>query len=235
MNNILNSGFSDKTSINRVLKFTMGLNIDGKDLYELLHIIALEFLKRDNRKTATNTQLKSWSLSDQFSHVVDRLIKFYDPDEERCKIAKEYYNSLVAELKEKEKQLSLVKSNPAPNNNQVIFKLILDDKSVWQKGEITLYEYKDASVNIDSKAYFEKEDLVIDYWILSERYEDEYLLTVKKEQLIKLCHKCEPNIKSKSELWQFLLDNFKGENAFWDVKKYLELKGISFDNGVRHG
>lgn len=89
--------------------------------------------------------------------------------------------------------------------------------------------------NIDAKAYFEKEDLVIDCWILSERYEDEYFIRVKKNQLKKLYRESEPTINSKSELWQFLLDNFKGENAFWDVKKYLELKGISFENGVRHG
>jgi hypothetical protein len=105
---------------------------------------------------------------------------------------------------------------------------------VLEKNEVTLYEYKDSNVNIKSCTYFEKDDLVVDFWKLGNNYEDEFITIVKKDQLENLYKALEIEIENKAELLKGLMNAFKGKDCFEKVKGYLELKNISFENNVRH-
>ena len=99
-------------------------------------------------------------------------------------------------------------------------------ESVDRVSEVTLYKYADRSINIDSSAYFSKDDLVIDYWKLSGDHEDEYFVTVKKEHFEMLCSRLK--IKNKSLLLTKLLNSFEGENCFENVKAFLSQNNIPF-------
>ena len=103
-----------------------------------------------------------------------------------------------------------------------------------EKNQVTLYEYQDHRININSYAYFEKENLVVDYWKLSDNYEDEYFTLVKKENLDQLYREFEIKNENKAELLIGLMNAFKGENCFEKVKEFFKLKNISFENIIRH-
>ena len=105
---------------------------------------------------------------------------------------------------------------------------------IFIKLEVTLYEYIDSSFNINSYAYFEEEDLVIDYWKLASRYEDEYFVTIKGNDLKLLYRKLEIQPNSKSELLKKISDIFKGPDCFDNVKLFLNKNQILFESRVLH-
>ncbi len=103
-----------------------------------------------------------------------------------------------------------------------------------EKNKVTLYEYHDLKVNINSYAYFENENLVVDYWILTYNSENEYVTLIKKENLDKLYREFKIEDENKAELLIGLMNAFKGEKCFEKLKEFLNLKNISFDNTVQH-
>jgi hypothetical protein len=121
----------------------------------------------------------------------------------------------------------------------IIFELPKQEKKekdiVLEKNQVTLYEYKDRNVNINSYAYFEKDDLVIDFWKLGNNSEIEYFIVVKKDRLEKLYKAFKIENENKAELLIGLMNAFKEEDCFEKVKGFLELKNIPFEKSVRHG
>ena len=103
-----------------------------------------------------------------------------------------------------------------------------------EKNQVVLYEFKNSNESINSYAYFDKEDLVIDYGILGGDYEDEYFITIKEKHLIYLFDAFLIESKNKAELLIGIMNAFKGKRCFNRVKEYLELKKIPFENSVRH-
>ena len=103
------------------------------------------------------------------------------------------------------------------------------------KKEVTLYEPIGGNERINSFAYFDGNDLVIDYGILGGDYEDEYFITIKEKHLIYLFDAFLIESKNKAELLIGIMNAFKGKRCFNRVKEYLELKKIPFENSVRHG
>jgi hypothetical protein len=111
---------------------------------------------------------------------------------------------------------------------------IREFKSKLKRNEITLYEFTDARININSYVYFEEENLVVDYWKLGDNYEDEYFIMVSKSDLNKLFNEFEIKNHNKAELLIVIYNIFKGENGFNSFKEYLSLSQIPFENRVRH-
>lgn len=111
---------------------------------------------------------------------------------------------------------------------------ISDEKIVISKGEVTLYEFEDINTNISSCAYFEDENLVIDYWVLGNKYEDEYFMTIQKNQFEKLYSLFQIDKQNRNEILKAFAIKFKGQGCFKDAQSYLEINSIEFDIRVRH-
>jgi len=103
-----------------------------------------------------------------------------------------------------------------------------------KKNEVTLYEYKDSEININSFAYFEKDDLVVDFWKLGNNYEDEYFTIIKKDQLGKLYEEFLISNENRAELLIVLFNAFRGEHCYENVREYLKIKNILFESKARH-
>ena len=116
---------------------------------------------------------------------------------------------------------------PVPDANK-IFKSKLNSK------EVTLYEFKDGNITINSLAYFEKDILVVDYWKLGYRYEDEYFTYVYPENLSLLFHKFEIEKENNSALLIAILNMFKGEHSFTIFREFLSENNIPFSGSTRH-
>lgn len=111
---------------------------------------------------------------------------------------------------------------------------ISDEKIVISKGEVTLYEFEDINTNINSYAYFEDENLVIDYYVLGNKYEDGYFMTIQKNQFEKLYSLFQIDKQNRNEILKAFAIKFKGQGCYKDAQSYLEINSIDFDIRVRH-
>jgi hypothetical protein len=102
---------------------------------------------------------------------------------------------------------------------------------VIETNQVTLYEYKDANTNINSFAFFADDELKIDRWVLTDRYEDEYTVSIKEEGLSKLDSFF--NGATQAELLIGLHNAFKGEKAYTLAKKWLNENNIEYQEWVR--
>ncbi len=228
MSGFFKHNFSDETPIQEIAKSFLELDITGKNLTEILPVIAREFHNRYINLQPTYAQFTSQSLKVKFLYIVDRLIDFYNLNKEQKIIIKEYYNNLVSQLEES-------KGNKVAKSHFNIMNETSTENKIFHTGnKVTLYEFKDNNLDINSYAYFEKKNLVIDYWKLSNRYEDEYFITIKKDQLRKLYIEFEIMTENKSELLIKIFNTFKGEDCFSKLKAFLTMKCISFESSVRH-
>ncbi|OFY84536.1 MAG: hypothetical protein A3F72_14115 [Bacteroidetes bacterium RIFCSPLOWO2_12_FULL_35_15] len=102
---------------------------------------------------------------------------------------------------------------------------------------INLFEDRGNDVYLDSCAYFNEEGLTVEYGEMGRRsyYEDEYYITVKKDDLHLLYKEFKVVNEEKVELLQAILKSYNDKDCFKNFKAFLELKNIPFDNGVRHG
>ena len=103
-----------------------------------------------------------------------------------------------------------------------------------EKNRVTLYEYRDHRININSYAYFEKENLVVDFWKLGDNYEDEYYIQVNKENIGRLYREFEIKNENKAELLIGLVNAFNGEKCFEEIQEFFNLKNIPSENSIRY-
>jgi hypothetical protein len=108
------------------------------------------------------------------------------------------------------------------------------EKIVISRGKVCLYEFEDTNTNMNSYAYFESENLVIDYWVLGNKYEDEYFMTIQKNQFEKLYSVLQINEKNRNEILKALAMKFKGQGCYKDIQNYLEINSIEFGVRVYH-
>jgi hypothetical protein len=105
-------------------------------------------------------------------------------------------------------------------------------KSKRKPDEITLYEYSDGRVTINSCAYFEEEKLVVDHWKLGGNYEDEYLTLVSNPALNKLYDGLGISNQNKEELLTVLQNIFQGEKSYASFQEYLKTNNIDFEERI---
>lgn len=100
--------------------------------------------------------------------------------------------------------------------------------------QVTLYDNGGGSVYVNSYAYFEKEDFVVDFWKLGYSFEDEYYLIVDKKNVSLLYKEFKIESENKSDLLIGILNAFNGKDCFEKYEKFLEFKKIPHNNNVRH-
>ena len=100
--------------------------------------------------------------------------------------------------------------------------------------EVSLYEYKDNSINRNSLAYFDKSDFIVDYWTLGDHFEREKLIIIKGNNLKSLYEAIEIKDANKSELLIAIHNMFKGETCFIDYERFLNLSKINYDKKGRY-
>jgi hypothetical protein len=230
---MFNHGFSDETAIEEIVKNYMGIEISDQPLNKVLESMAMKFDERYRNLQPTYAQFSSQHLKVKFEYIIGRVIGLYELDErDVVNVKKFFWDSVNAfrvanQPKEHLPDYEIKKSCSQTN-------LIIDAKSFPEISEVTLYEYQDSDFNINSYAYFEKDNLVVDYRKLTDNYEDEYFTIVTKENLVLLYRELEIENEDKTELLIALMHEFKGENCFQKVKDFLALKNIPFENSVRH-
>jgi hypothetical protein len=101
---------------------------------------------------------------------------------------------------------------------------------VQNPDDVILYEYAEMPIYIDSRAYFDKEKLIIDYWKLANDYEDEIFLIIEEPYLLKLYQEFDIKDKNKRALLKELLLEYEGdEDCFNKIIQFLEDKHILYD------
>ena len=227
MSGFFKHNFSDDTPIQEIAKSFLGLDIIGKNINDLIPLIARKFHKSYINLQPTYAKFTSQSLKVNFSYVLDRLFDFYNLDKEEKIMTKEYYYNLVSQLEEN-------KENKVDKSHSIdINEASTENKIFYIGNKVTLFEFKDNNLDINCYAYFENQNLVIDYWKLSDRYEDEYFITIKKDQFRKLYREFEITNENKSDLLIKILNTFKGQDCFSKLNTFLTMKNISFENSVR--
>jgi hypothetical protein len=238
---MFNHGFSDEMTIEEIVKNFLGIGIKGKPLKKLLVTIAEKFDERYKNLQPTYAQFSSQHLSVKFQYIIGRVIGLYDLNETQTENVKKFFwdtaNAfrIVRQSKDPWPDYEIKKPNIEPQKkaeSETTF--VIDAKSFAEKLEVTLYEYEDADVKIDSYAYFDKEDLIVDYWKLSDVNEVEEFIRVKKVHLEMLYSKFEIENSNQTLLLKKLLNDFCDEKCFEKFKSFLNLNNIQFENNVRH-
>jgi len=223
-----------------VQKYT-GVDKRGKPLKKVLASMAAKFDEKYKNLQPTYAQFTSPHLKVKFEYLIGRIIGLYELDERNVINAKKFFWDTTSALR-----IVRRSKNPWPDyeiknpNIEPIKKstiettIIPESKIVGEKLEVTLYKYQDLDLNINIYAYFEKEDLIIDYWELSANYEDEYFVRVKNEHLGMLYSKFEIENNNRALLLIKLVSAFSDENCFEKVKSFLSLNNILFEINARH-
>ena len=97
-----------------------------------------------------------------------------------------------------------------------------------------MYEVSGTNAYVNSYAYFEGNDLVVDFWKLGNRYEDEDFIIVKERFVPLVFREFNITSESKSELLIGILNAFNGDNCFEKFESFLKSKNIPFGFEVRH-
>jgi hypothetical protein len=230
---MFNHGFSDEITIEEIVEKYTGVDIRKKPLKKVLASMATKFDEKYKNLQPTYAQFSSPHLRVKFEYLIGRVIGLYELDEEATIRVKKFFWDTASALR-------IVRQSKKPWPDYEIKKpviettIIPESKSVVEKLKVALYEYQDSDLNINSYAYFEKEDLIIDYWQLSANYEDEYFLTVKNEHLGMLYSKFEIEDNNRALLLTKLVNVFSDENCFEKLKSFLILNNILFENNARH-
>lgn len=238
---MFNHGFSDEITIEEIVEKYTGVDIRGKPLKKVLASMAKKFDEKYKNLQPTYAQYTSAHLKVKFEYLIGRVIGLYELDEKSTINVKKFFWDtasalrIVRQSKKPWPDYEIKKPKIEQIKKSVIKTTIIpESKSVAEKLKVALYEYQDSDLNINSYAYFEKEDLIIDYWKLSANYEDEYFLTVKNEHLGMLYSKFEIEKNDRTRLLNKLLSVFADENCFEKVKSFLSLNNILFEINARH-
>jgi hypothetical protein len=238
---MFNHGFSDEMAIEEIVKNFLGIGIKGKPLKKLLVTIAEKFDERFENLQPTYAQFSSHHLRVKFEYIIGRVIGLYELNETQTENVKKFFwdtanaFQIVRQSKDPWPDYEIKKPNMETQKKAATeTTFVIDAKSLAEKLEVTLYEYEDADLNIDSYAYFDKEDLIIDYWKLSDLNEVEEFIRVKKEHLGMLYSEFGIENNNQTLLLNKLLNDFSDENCFEKVKSFLSLNNIQVENNVRY-
>lgn len=101
------------------------------------------------------------------------------------------------------------------------------------KEEVKLFEINTEKSNSNSLAYYDGENLVVDYWVLGDYSELEQFLTLdpKQQELLRYCLEVKGN--NRMEVLQKIKTEFSGKGAFDHFHSYLQEQQIGFNYSVR--
>ena len=212
---MFNHGFSDEITIEEIVEKYTGVDIRKKPLKKVLASMATKFDERYKNLQPTYAQFSSPHLRVKFEYLIGRVIGLYELDEEATiRVKKFFWDTasalrIVRQSKKPWPDYEIKKPNTEPIKKPVIKTTIIPEpKSVPEKLKVTLYEYQDSDLNINSYAYFET--LQKDYFFLGHKNNNRALLLVK------------------------LVNTFSDDNCFEKVKSFLSLNNVLFENNARH-
>ena len=96
------------------------------------------------------------------------------------------------------------------------------------KDEVSLYDYDNNSIHLQSNAYYEEDSLVVDYWKLTDHSASEEYWTVAQNHLSHLFDYFRIQDKNKTELLIAIHNGFKGLNAVSTFVKFLDENHIPY-------
>ncbi len=96
------------------------------------------------------------------------------------------------------------------------------------KDEVSLYDYDNTSIHLQSNAYYEEDCLVVDHWKLTDHSESEEYCTVAQNHLSHLFDYFRIQDKNKTELLVAIHNGFKGQDAFKTFIKFLDENHIPY-------
>jgi hypothetical protein len=235
-------GFSSDLPIEEIVQTYTGIDIRGKPLKKVMSLLAKIFDLKSQSLQPTYAQWSAHSMREKFSYLIDRIIALYEITEDNKTKVKKFFWELVDALKvvrqAKKPWPDFVMNNQGKkeqkNLSPAINRIDKPSKNLVVS-EVTLYKYDDNNIFLSSYAYFENEDLVVDYGKLSGDHEDEYYIKVKHKDLLILYNKIEIDVDSKSELLSKIFINFNGKDCFLNFELFLKENNILFDYSLRHG
>jgi len=102
--------------------------------------------------------------------------------------------------------------------------------------QITLYDFKNDRIHINIVARFENEDLIIDGYDIGKTVEEawgdsdyEYILTIRREQVLSICQEFKTDVANHSALLQEMAKRFQGNTCFSDIEKFLTERSIKYE------
>lgn len=96
------------------------------------------------------------------------------------------------------------------------------------KSEVTLYDFNNSSLYVQSNAYFDKDHLVVDRWKLTDNFEYEEYCLVAPTDLNRLFEYFKIQGENKAELLISLHNGFKGREAYANFLKFLDENHIPY-------
>ena len=239
---MFNHGFSDEKPIGEITQSYLGLEIKGQALNKVLEKMAYCYDERSGNLQPNYGQYSSFHLSNKFSYLVRRVIELYQLDDEKVKKSKDFFWKLSDALRtirlakkaspdyeiNEPKKLETKKS-------QIYNHTSTKTKEVEIVTRVTLYKYRDNGIYIDSYAFFDKQDLVVDFGKIAGDYEDENFITIRGKDLAILYNKLQVPQNNQSELLIQISKTFNGVDCFRNYESYLAKNSIPFVYNVRHG
>ena len=104
----------------------------------------------------------------------------------------------------------------------------ISNKPSGNEETVTLFTYEDYPVSIESCAYFEGEDLVVDYWVLTDNNELECFITIEEKNLKYLYSEFCPTNQFKIRLLKAISELFTGKGCFDNFQYFLDKKNITY-------
>jgi hypothetical protein len=236
---MFNHGFSDEKHIGEIIQSYLGLEIKGQALNKVLEKMAYCYDESYGNLQPTYAQYSSFHLCNKFSYLIRRVIDLYQLDDEKVKKSKDFFWKLsdalrTIRLAKKASPDYQIKGQEIPEIKKTDIEI--DERIKTTKVEIvTLYEFDDDNFYIDSYAYFEKQDLVVDFSKIASDYEDENFITIRAENVGVLYNKLQVPQNNQSELLIQISKTFNGVDCFRNYESYLVKNSIPFVYNVRHG
>lgn len=110
---------------------------------------------------------------------------------------------------------------------------VVPKEKEMEKEEVKLFEINTEKCNSNSLAYYDGENLVVDYWVLGDYSELELFLTLdlKQQEHLRYCLEVKGN--NRIELLQKIKSEFSEKGAFDRFHSYLQEQQIGFNYSVR--
>lgn len=215
-----NDDYIDDNSIEKYFSEKFKIDIKNKTLREVndeIDDFISKILVSEQPTFALHSRVHKYALNE---YARNRIL-FYSAFRDEQK-----YIELVRKFEEsKSVKKESILSNPAENQKS---------NAVFEGGRITLCEFSDFNTNINSYAYFENEDFVVDYWMLGSSYENEYFITIKKDRLVELLYSFHIINNNRDKLLLTIAKNFSGKDCFKNFEAHLKSNKIKYDLSVRH-
>lgn len=225
--------FSDDTPIEDILLNHLKLDIRDMSMQTALTMLTIRYVDVAKNLGATTALFTFPIVRRKYSYLFNRIFNKYNLTEEQKIVQKTFIDEFIFELSEQKtfliifgyKKAKEVKQEATQNANNNIENIL----NFTSRIRYTLIEYEEGDVHINSYAFFRGDELVVDYWRLNKRNEDEYTVTLKGKEVKKLAKTIGIDPKNTSGLLNYICEHFKEDHFLQDYRSFLAKKSIQFE------